>query len=53
VFPNYGPSWYNPVSAKSLPGGSVAYIANWTVEADNFADCIARYLTNTSYAVRT
>ncbi|KIM71917.1 hypothetical protein PILCRDRAFT_82347 [Piloderma croceum F 1598] len=47
VFLNYGPSWqYSPVSANSLPGGSVTYIANWTVPADNFADFIAMYMRN-------
>jgi hypothetical protein len=47
VFLNYGPSWqYNPVSANSLPGGSVSYIANLTTEADNFGDFIAMYIRN-------
>jgi hypothetical protein len=47
VFLNYGPSWqYNPVSANSLPGGSVSYIANLTTEADNFGDFIAMYMRN-------
>ena len=47
VFLNYGPSWqYNPVSANSLPGGSVSYIANVTTEAANFADFIAMYMRN-------
>ena len=47
VFLNYGPSWqYNPVSANSLPGGSVSYIANLTREADNFGDFIAMYMRN-------
>lgn len=47
VFLNYGPSWqYNPVSANALPGGSVSYIANWTVEADRFSDFIAKYMRN-------
>ncbi|KIJ97062.1 hypothetical protein K443DRAFT_133926 [Laccaria amethystina LaAM-08-1] len=47
VFLNYEPSWqYNPVSANSLPGGSVSYIANLTTEADNFRDFIAMYIRN-------
>ena len=47
VFLNYGPSWqYNPVSANSLPGGSVSYIANLTTDADNFGDFIAIYMRN-------
>jgi hypothetical protein len=47
VFLNYGPSWqYNPVSANSLPGGSVSYIANLTTEANNFGDFIAMYIRN-------
>ena len=47
VFLNYGPSWqYNPVSANSLPGGSVSYIANLTTDADNFGDFIAIYIRN-------
>jgi len=47
VFLNYGPSWQsNPVSTNSLPGGSVSYIANWTVEASNFPDYIAMYIRN-------
>lgn len=47
VFLNYGPSWqYNPVSANSLPSGSVSYIANFTVEANNFSDFIATYMRN-------
>jgi hypothetical protein len=44
---NYGPSWqYNPVSENSIEGGSVAYIANWTVPATNFPDYIAMYIRN-------
>ncbi|TDL16444.1 hypothetical protein BD410DRAFT_795379 [Rickenella mellea] len=47
IFLNYGPLWqYNPVSTNSLPGGSVSYIANWTVDADNFPDYIAKYMRN-------
>jgi len=47
LFLNYGPSWqYNPVADNAIPGGSVAYIGNWTVEANNFADYIAMYMRN-------
>ena len=44
---NYGPSWqYTPVSAGSLPGGSVSYIANNTGPGVSFPDLFASYIRN-------
>jgi hypothetical protein len=47
VLLNYGPSWqYNPVSENSLPGGSVAYIANNTGSGVTFPALFSSYIRN-------
>jgi len=44
---NYGPSWqYTPLSAGSLPGGSVSFIANNTGQGVSFPDLFASYIRN-------